>query len=198
MKKIIITNLLMLVILTACQSKNNQAIYKKELKNDESTAIITQQPEISTDTEEKTVETPAPIINNDNPNIQESTNQAITPQSTIEQSNQTPVDPVDENSIDYPIHKGRIDCETEAKCMDKSIPLQFKYKALITNVFYLEVISQKENVLGYFIQYNFKENTYSTKEECETIGSNIKEELNDKITSYECSDNNTLKINSNY
>ena len=107
-------------------------------------------------------------------------------------------DMVDEESLDYPIHKGRIDCQDEASCMDKSIPIQFKYKQAISNVFYLEVISKKGNVLGYFIEYNFKDSKYQNNEECNLIGKDIQDTLSDRVISYECSDDGILKINTDY
>ena len=194
MKKIIITSLLMISFLTACQTKNKQTIYKKELKTNESITKIDK-----SKSSEEPIEESTQIIE-ENESVSEPTSKIAdnNPITIVESSVEAETDTVDESSMDYPIHKGRIDCETESNCMDKSIPLQFKYKNLITNVFYIEVISKNENVLGYFIQYNFKENKYSTKEECETIGSNIKEDLIDKITNYECLEDNILKINTNY
>lgn len=104
---------------------------------------------------------------------------------------------VDTNSLDYNEHKGRIDCYSSDECMNISLPMQFKYKKSITNSQYITVMSRSGNVLGYFIEYMFKENTYSSNEECESIGREIKQTLSDRVTSYQCN-GSTLKINTDY
>ena len=106
-------------------------------------------------------------------------------------------DSVDETSIDYKIHKGRIDCLDESSCMDISLPIQFAFKDNISNAFYLEVISKSDKLLGYFIEYVFIDKTYSNNEECIEHGDKIYETLSSRIISYECIDN-TLKINPDY
>ena len=104
---------------------------------------------------------------------------------------------VDTNSLDYNEHRGRIDCYSSDECMNISLPIQFKYSNSITHSQYIAVMSKSGNTLGYFIEYMFKEYTYSSKEECENIGSQIKQTLNDKITSYQCN-GSTLKIYTSY
>ena len=81
--------------------------------------------------------------------------------------------------------------------MDISLPIQFKYKKNISNTFYVEVRATDGTVLGYFIEYVFKEYTYSSDEECNQIGNEIKSKLSDRVTSYSCN-SGTLKINTNY
>lgn len=105
---------------------------------------------------------------------------------------------VDTDSIDYPIHKGRIDCKDLNDCMNKSLPIQYEFKKSISNSFYLEVIAKNDNSLGYFIEYVFKENNYGSNEECEKIGSKIKQTLSDRVIGYECSSNGNLKIKTDY
>ena len=70
-------------------------------------------------------------------------------------SNDNSVDP---DSLDYPVHKGRVDCSDLNDCMNKSLPVQYEFKKSITNSFYLEVIAKSGKSLGYFIEYVFKEN----------------------------------------
>ena len=60
------------------------------------------------------------------------------------------------------------------------------------------MLSKNNQVLGYFIEYIFKEYQYNDSDSCETIGSNIKKDLNEKVASYECTEDNTLKIITNY
>ena len=104
---------------------------------------------------------------------------------------------IDTTHPDYYIHKGKKDCTDSSSCMDISLPIQFKYKKNISNTFYVEVKSKDGTVLGYFIEYVFKEYTYSSDEECNQIGNEIKSKLSDRVTSYSCN-SGTLKINTNY
>ena len=201
MKKIIITSFL-IICLTACHKtpkgqvfetkiENNNAVIKtdKDLSKEELLEDKEEDNSINKEIkEEKQSEIPEIIIDKPNPIID------VPDIPIIEES----VDSVDEESIDYHIHKGRIDCQDEASCMDKSIPIQFKYKQAISNVFYLEVISKKDNVLGYFIEYNFKESKYQNNEECNLIGKDIEDTLSDRVVSYECSDDGILTINTDY
>lgn len=104
---------------------------------------------------------------------------------------------IDTTHPDYYIHKGKKDCTDSSGCMDISLPIQFKYKKNISNTFYIEVKSKDGTVLGYFIEYVFKEYAYSSDEECNQIGNEIKSKLSDRVTSYSCN-SGTLKINTNY
>ena len=104
---------------------------------------------------------------------------------------------IDTSHPDYSIHKGKKDCTDSSGCMDISLPIQFKYKKNISNTFYVEVRAKDGTVLGYFIEYVFKEYTYSSDEECNQIGNEIKSKLSDRVTSYSCNAG-TLKINTNY
>lgn len=155
---------------------------------------------------------PEEIITENVPN-EESINQSLKPieskpvieekeiyktEVTVEETSSANDNSVDESSIDYPIHKGKIDCETESSCIEKSLPIQFKYHDVISNVFYLEVLSKSNQVLGYFIEYVLIDYQYETEEACQTIGTNIKNDLNDKIISYECTEDNILKLATSY
>lgn len=121
----------------------------------------------------------------------------------IEESKEEEVIKQEDNSVntshlDYPTHKGRIDCTDYNKCMDDSLKIYFSYKKIISNVFYVEVKSNSNKLLGYFTEYVFKEHTYSSEEECQRVGSEIKTLLSDRITSYKCDSSNTLKIITDY
>ena len=121
----------------------------------------------------------------------------------IEESKEEEVIKQEDNSVntshlDYPTHKGRIDCTDYNKCMDDSLKIYFSYKKIISNVFYVEVKSNSNKSLGYFTEYVFKEYTYSSEEECQRVGSEIKTLLSDRITGYNCDSSNTLKIITDY
>ena len=104
---------------------------------------------------------------------------------------------IDTTHPDYYIHKGKKDCTDSSSCMDISLPIQFKYKKNISNTFYVEVKSKDGTVLGYFIEYVFKEYTYSSDEECNQVGNEIKSTLSDRVTGFSCNSGN-LKIITNY
>lgn len=105
---------------------------------------------------------------------------------------------VNTSHLDYPTHKGRIDCTDYNKCMDDSLKIYFTYKKIISNVFYVEVKSNSNKSLGYFTEYVFKDYTYSSEEDCQRVGSEIKDLLSDRITIYNCDSSNTLKIITDY
>ena len=198
MKKIIVTSLLVIILTSACE-KNKP--FEKTLTIDEQ--IIETDTIDTNDNEQFVSEIVIPKSNETKKetNKLESHEEKIDkPQYVIESSidKENSIDEVDEESIDYNIHKGRIDCKNEAECMNKSIPIQFKYKKSIANVYYLEVISKNNNILGYFIEYIFKENKYDTYEECNNIGIEIQDILSDRVESFECTGNGILKISTDY
>lgn len=104
---------------------------------------------------------------------------------------------VDTSHPEYYIHQGKIDCTDSLDCMDISLPIQFKYKKVIANTYYVEVIAKDGTVLGYFIEYVFKDYTYSSDEECNQIGNEIKSTLSDRVTGFSCN-SGILKIITNY
>lgn len=202
MRKNILTIIMCLCLITACNKDtkrqsletkmiiDNQTIEKSESKEYEAVNSNQESDENVIVVEEaQNVDNEISDEFNDKPRI------------TIESSinyNDMDEDEINIESIDYQIHKGRIDCDNEATCMGKSLPIQYKYKESISNVFYLEVISKKDRVLGYFIEYNFKEYKYVSSEECNNIGQEIQKDLSDRVTEYECTDGNILKIKTDY
>lgn len=104
---------------------------------------------------------------------------------------------VDTSHPEYYIHQGKRDCTDSSDCMDISLPIQFKYKKVIANTYYVEVIAKDGTVLGYFIEYVFKDYTYSSDEECNQVGNEIKSTLSDRVTGFSCNSGN-LKIITNY
>lgn len=105
---------------------------------------------------------------------------------------------VDENNMDYPTHKGRIDCYDVDSCVNISIPIQVKYKKSISNAFYVEVIAKNNNTLGYFIQYIFVDYNYGSYDKCSSIGEDMKQTLSNKVIGYDCSSDGILKVKTNY
>ena len=142
-------------------------------------------------TEEKVLNTNS-NSSNDNyvQNSKETETKEEKPQITVDNS-------VDTSSLDYNEHKGRIDCGSSDECMNIALPIQFRFKQSITNSFFIDVMSNSGNSLGYFIEYVFKENTYSSNEECEKIGNEIKQTLRDRVIGYQCN-GSALKINTDY
>ena len=82
--------------------------------------------------------------------------------------------------------------------MDDSLKIYFKYKQCISNVFYVEVMANNGTILGYFTEYVFKESSYSTYDECQKVGNEVKGLLSDRVTGYQCDSSNKLKINTDY
>ena len=124
-------------------------------------------------------------------------------ENKIEENKEEEVVKEEDNSIntshlDYPIHKGRIDCTDYSVCMNETLDFYFKYKKSVSNVFYVEVKSNSGKTLGYFNEYVFKEGTYSDYDECQRKGNEIKSILSDRVTGYQCDSSNKLKINTDY
>ncbi len=119
-------------------------------------------------------------------------------QQVIQQEVNNNDNSVDTNNLDYNIHRGRIDCSDLDDCMSKSLPIQYQFKKSILNSFYIEVIAKNDETLGYFIEYIFKEHNYGSKDECESVGNNIKKTLPSKVKGYECSNDGNLKIITDY
>ena len=142
------------------------------------------------------------VVEEENSNQHTSKEEEII-EDIIEENKEEEVIKQEDNSVntshlDYPTHKGRIDCTDYNKCMDDSLKIYFSYKKIISNVFYVEVKSNSNKSLGYFTEYVFKEYTYSSEEECQRVGSEIKALLSDRITGYNCDSSNTLKIITDY
>ena len=137
------------------------------------------------------------IVDNNSEQVTEESKEDEIP-SQEEQTEELSDNSVNIHHLDYPTHKGRIDCTDYNKCMDDSLTIYFSYKKIISNVFYVEVISNSGTTLGYFTEYVFKEHTYSSIEECKQVGSENKNLLSDRITGFECDSSGTLKINTDY
>lgn len=182
-------------------SEDNKSTEKKEIveqkgNNKSDKVIEPQSDKTSASNNNKPVETPTNIIEPENNKPEEQViNETIgeQPKEEIIEDNS-----VDTNSMDYRIHKGRIDCNNAEACMDISIPIQLKYKKSISNVNYIEVIAKSDKTLGYFIDYVFVEYNYGNIDKCNEIGSSIKTKLSDRVTGFTCSPEGILKINKDY
>ena len=144
--------------------------------------------------------------NNSTNNSTNNSNNTNNNNNTGNTNNNHTQQPVVDNSVntshwDYSIHKGRIDCYSSDSCNNKSLPIYSKFINSISNVWYVDVMSNSNTSLGYFIEYVFKENDYSTQSECEQNGNAIKSTLSDRVTSYSCTPNGNsyrLKIYTDY
>lgn len=128
-------------------------------------------------------------------NVDDSVNNEETAIETPSISNDNSVD---ENNMDYPIHKGRVDCYDADSCVNISIPIQVKFKKSISNAFYVEVIAKNDTTLGYFIQYIFVDYNYGSYDKCSSVGDDIKQTLSSKVIGYDCSSDGVLKVKTNY
>lgn len=182
-------------------SEENNSSKKKETNeqkgnNKAGKVIETQSNKQNTNSNNNVVDKPT---NNSEPKEEQPKEQVIT--ETTEESPKVEIvedDSVDTNSMDYRIHKGRIDCGSAEACMNISIPIQLKYKKSISNVNYIEVITKSDKTLGYFIDYVFVEYNYGSVDKCNEIGGGIKAQLSDRVTGYTCSPEGILKINKDY
>lgn len=131
------------------------------------------------------------------PKEEETVNTNTTKETTKESDNS-----VNKNSLDYSTHKGRIDnCDSSSSCMNQAINFYLKYKKNIANYYVIDVVANNGNTLGYFIEYVFKEASYDTESECNSVANNIKSELSDRITGYKCSNKDNkyyLNITTDY
>ena len=182
-------------------SENNNSSEKKETieqkGNNKSDKVIEKESnKTSTDSNNNLVEKQT---NNTEPKDKQPEEQVVT-ETTEEQPKVEMIedDSVDPNGFDYHIHKGRIDCSSADGCMDISIPIQLKYKKIISNVNYIEVIAKSDKTLGYFIDYVFVEYNYGSIDKCNEIGNSIKTKLSDRVTGFACSPEGILKINKDY
>ena len=103
-----------------------------------------------------------------------------------------------DDTFDYQIHKGRIDCLDVDECINISLPIQFELKNIIDNVFYLEVKAESNKTLGYYINYSFKNHQYENYDICLNKEKYLKEKLSDRISKGECSSDGLLVVESDY
>ena len=192
--KILFISLIIIFLTCSCKNDTLKDIVVKEKEQ------VSIKEETNTIPKEEPIAAPSSKVNipKVKSNASNQTKETSKAEVTIEKTKPIIDNSPDEASIDYPIHKGRIDCQDEASCQEISLPLQFKYKDLISNVFYLEVLSKNNQVLGYFIEYVFTEHQYENSDECHNFGDSIKKDLDNKIISYECTDDNTLKLVASY
>ena len=101
----------------------------------------------------------------------------------------------DKTTDDYDIHKGKIDCITIDECMELSLPIQYELKNSIDNIFYLQVKDNKQNPIGYYIEYHLKDYKYDDYDTCLKKSEYLKEKLSDRINNYNCTEEGILAIN---
>lgn len=101
----------------------------------------------------------------------------------------------DKTTDDYDIHKGIIDCITIDECIELSLPIQYELKNFIDNIFYLQVKDNKQNPIGYYIEYHLKDYKYDDYDTCLKKSEYLKEKLSDRINNYNCTEEGILAIN---
>ena len=192
--KILFISLIIILLTCSCKNDTLENIVVKETGQasmKEETNVIPKEEAIVANPSKENIPKVKPKVSSQ---VKETSKTEV----TIDETKPKVDNSVDETSLDYPIHKGIIDCNDDSSCQDISLPLQFKYKDLISNAIYIEVLSKNSQVLGYFIEYIFNEHQYEDNNECKIAGESIKGDLKDKITSFECTDNNTLKLVTSY
>lgn len=100
---------------------------------------------------------------------------------------------IDIDDADYKIHKGRIDCLNTSDCFQKAKKVQDELVNSIQDIMYLDVKNKRHQILGYFINYIFKDYQYDDYETCVSKGEYLKQILTDREVDYHC-DDKVLKI----
>lgn len=95
---------------------------------------------------------------------------------------------IDEDSIDYKIHKGRIDCINTSLCNDMTKEIEKEFAGSIKDIDYIAVKNKNNQILGYFINYLFKDYDYYDYETCISKGEYLKQMLTNRDVSYKCND----------
>lgn len=168
------------------ESKQNNA--ESNSSNNSSQAVVTEEKSTNNTTKSSSSNNPATKSQNNSTNSNTVTNSP----SKNTQSNSNDGNLVNKNTIDYSFHKGRTEsnCKTNEACTNQGISFYSRYKRVIDKFEVLDVTTNNGNVLGYFIEYVFKEGEYETNNECNSIGAAIKSELSDRVTGYRCSNRN--------
>ena len=101
---------------------------------------------------------------------------------------------VDTENDDYSKHKGRIDCLDIDECISKSVPIQYEFKDIISDIFYLEVLSKSDKILGYYIDYSFKSYKYEDYPMCMNKLTSLNEKIKNLDFEFTCDDNGLFSI----
>lgn len=181
-------------------SKNNNSNNKEEIALETKTEVpSTNNSVIQTTTNDDSSNIDSSNDSNNNTDNNNSNNEI--PPSVPEQPPIVEDNSVRTNDIFYRIHKGRIDYTDLDTCQSETFEFYFNYLDNISNLIYLEVMSNSDKILGYFVEYVFKEASYNNYEECNNIGNSIKSSLSDRVTSYQCTERDNsyyLKIFTDY
>lgn len=168
------------------ESKQNSA--ESNSNNNSSQAVVTEEKSSNNTAKSSSSNSPATKSQNNSSNSNSVTNS----QDKNTQSSSNDGNLVNKNTIDYSFHKGRTEksCNSNTSCTNQAIAFYIKNKKVIDYYSVLDVTANNGNVLGYFIEYVFKEGEYETDNECNSIGSSIKSELSDRVIGYRCSNRN--------
>lgn len=160
----------MIVLLTACgmQDDNYVSNYTRDIMENKNMAIYV-------------VKTPVP---SDDSNI----NNSYVPNAddSINETNQ--------EQIDYYKQGEVIDCITIDECINKANIIKQKFSDIISNVFYLEIVSSNGDSLGYYNEYSFNEIKYQDMDTCINIGNTLKDVIKLHNIDFTCNDDFVLKV----
>ena len=169
---------------------DNNILENEIIENEEKNEITKEN--IITNNETKDNET----MDNDTKEIK--TSSEIDTKNTEEDNNFTDEiteDEIDTENVTYKIHQGIIDCKTTDQCLEISLPIQYDYQDIISNVYYHEVLSKEGKVLGYYIQYILKEIKFDNYQMCLSKIDILKNKIENKIDNYICQDDGSLLKN---
>lgn len=87
-----------------------------------------------------------------------------------------------------------IDCRNIPECIKKDFLIKEKFKDIIDNITYEDVIGEDNQLLGYSANYEFKKYKYQDKEECNEMGKLLKEMINDHRINFNCTDDGIFEV----
>ena len=103
-------------------------------------------------------------------------------------------DNVDDLAKDNEIKNTNIDCKNIPECIEKDFLIKEKFKDIIKNITYVDVIGEDNQLLGYSANYEFKKYKYQDKEECTEIGKLLKETINNHKIDFYCSNDGFFEV----
>ena len=187
MKKIAL--IVFLIILTLCSCKKEHT-YEAVIGVEPNKLVIKKNKIINSKSEEPDIIKEKNVSKNEN----------SSPKTIIDIIKPSEEEPenIDKEDINYFIHQGKIDCQSKEDCLIISKKIIDKYHLIISDASFIPVKSNKQNILGYFIKYNFKNIELTDYNECLSLGEELQNELIDHIKNYECNELNYLIITTNY
>ena len=103
-------------------------------------------------------------------------------------------DNVDNLAKDNKLKDMNIDCKNIPECIEKDFLIKEKFKDIIKNITYVDVIGEDNQLLGYSANYEFKKYKFQDKEECTEIGKLLKETINNHEIDFYCSNDGFFEV----